>query len=345
MYKFIFYKYRFFLGYIIIGVLSLIFEILLYNSLNNFFKNYILNSLISVIGGIFFSYWFNVRYNFKISKSKRNKALTYFVLISLSSYLIQIFIIEYFINFYSYELLRFLTSGSLFWIAYFLHRKYSFKDFKKVGIAIYANGVEDINLIFNKVGNYPDFIHVDIVDKTINSKAKSVLSYKTEVIRAFWNAKFIEAHIMSKNPQIWIPKIVDNVNRIFIHCDIADNIADTLILLKDKKCEAGIVVQEKEHLKILDKYHHLIDSILVLSIKNAGYSGQNFRMSSLDLISIINKHKHRNKFSLVVDGGVNQKTISLIKSENVVSGSFVLNSKNPIRKIQILQTSSQYESI
>ena len=160
MNKFLFYKYRFFLGYIIIGVLSLIFELLLYNSLNNFLKNYILNSFISVIGGILFSYWFNVRYNFKISKSKRNKALTYFVIISFASYLIQIFIIEYFINFYSYELLRFITSGSLFWIAYFLHRKYSFKDFKKVGIAIYANGVEDINLIFNKcteVKNYPSY--------------------------------------------------------------------------------------------------------------------------------------------------------------------------------------------
>jgi len=36
---------------------------------------------------------------------------------------------------------------------------------------------------------------------------------------------------------------------------------------------------------------------------------------------------------------------SKIKSENVVSGSYVLNSKNPIRNIMILQTSSQYEQL
>ena len=36
--------------------------------------------------------------------------------------------------------------------------------------------------------------------------------------------------------------------------------------------------------------------------------------------------------------------ISLIKSEKVVSGSYVLNDKDPIKNIMILQTSSQYES-
>ena len=344
-YKLIFYKYRFFLGYIAIGVFSLILEFLVYNSFNNFQDNYFLSSFFSVIAGVLFSFWLNVRYNFKISKSKRDKALAYFVIISLTSYIIQIFIIENFVSDFSYESLRVLTSSSLFWIAYIFHRKFSFKDYKKVGIAIYANGVENLDLIFKKVSNYPDFIHVDIVDKTININAKTVLSYKTEVIRAFWNTKFIEAHIMSKEPKVWISKIINHVDRIFVHCNIDENIEETLKFIKQNKCEAGIVVQELKHLDVFKKYNHLIDSILVLCIKNAGYSGQNFEMNSLDLISHINNSNYRNKISLVVDGGVNNNTISLLKAENVVSGSFVLDSKDPIRNIQILQTSSQYESI
>ena len=72
----------------------------------------------------------------------------------------------------------------MFWIAYFFHSKFSFKDFKKVGVAIYANGVEDIPQIFNEIANFPDFIHVDIVDQTVNKNSKKVLSYKTEVIKA-----------------------------------------------------------------------------------------------------------------------------------------------------------------
>jgi len=183
-YKLIIYKYRFFLGYVIIGIVSLIIELIFYYKLNEFNNNHILNSFFSVLIGIIFSFWFNVRYNFKISKTKRNKSLKYFLFISFSSYLIQILIIEEFNTSFSYQLLRILTSGSFFWIAYLIHRKFSFKDFKKVGIAIYANGVEDIDGIFRKVDRFADFIHLDVVDKSFNSKTENVLSYKSEVVKA-----------------------------------------------------------------------------------------------------------------------------------------------------------------
>ena len=68
-YKFILYKYRFF-GYIIIGILSLFIELVTYNFLSSFQNNQILNSFLSVLTGIFTSFWLNVKYNFKISKSK-----------------------------------------------------------------------------------------------------------------------------------------------------------------------------------------------------------------------------------------------------------------------------------
>jgi pentose-5-phosphate-3-epimerase len=83
----------------------------------------------------------------------------------------------------------------------------------------------------------------------------------------------------------------------------------------------------------------------VLAIKNPGFSGQKFEMKALELISLINKHKYRSKISLNVDGGVNANNIFLLKSENIVSGSYVLNSKDPKKNIMILQTSSQYEQV
>ena len=89
--EFIKYKYRFFIGYVIIGIFSLLIELIFYNVLSKYFDNVMLNSLSSVLIGILISFWLNIRYNFKISKSKRDRALTYFVIISLLSYLIQIF--------------------------------------------------------------------------------------------------------------------------------------------------------------------------------------------------------------------------------------------------------------
>ena len=125
-YKLIIYKYRFFFGYVIIGLLSLVIEFLIYNFLNDFHDDQTINSFLSVLVGIVFSFWLNVRYNFKISKSKRNKALIYFVLISIFSYLVQILIINRFNNYYNYEILRTITSGSIFWVSYAFHRIYSF---------------------------------------------------------------------------------------------------------------------------------------------------------------------------------------------------------------------------
>ena len=344
-YKFIKYKYRFFIGYVIIGLLSLLIELVFYNFFSKYTDYEILNSLLSVVIGIFISFWLNIRYNFKISKSKRDKALLYFVSISFLSYLIQIFIIKKIQIYFSYEISRIVISGSIFWIAYLLHSKFSFKDFKKVGVAIYANGIEDIPHIFNRISNFPDFIHVDIVDQSINKNSKKVLSYKTEVIKAFWNRKFIEAHIMSKTPKKWILDIIKYADRIYIHIDIQEDIVEILNFIKNNDCQTGIVLQDKTEIEVFEKHHELIDSVLVLAIKNPGFSGQQFEMKSLELISLINNHKYRNKTSLNVDGGVNANNISLLKSENVVSGSYILNAENPIKNIMILQTSSQYEQL
>lgn len=339
------YKYRFFIGYVLIGIFSIIIELLSLNLLKFISNNTFSTTFISVIIGIAIAFWLNVNYNFKISKAKRNRSLIYFFIISLSSYLIQIIFINEIQKIITYELSRILISGSFFWIAYLIHRKYSFRDFKKVGVAIYANGVEDINNIFKMVENYPDFIHIDIVDKTMNEDSKEVLSYKTEVIKAFWNKKFVEAHIMSTNPRKWILEIINNVNRIYVHTFIEDDLEGVLRMIRDHRCEAGIVIQKPSEIKILDKYIDLIDSVLVLCIKNPGFSGQKFQENSLELIKSLNNHNNRNRFSLNVDGGVDNKNISIIKSENVVSGSYVLNANNPMRNIMILQTSSQYEQL
>ena len=342
-FKLIKYKYRFFLGYILIGVISIFIELSLFNLINEGFGDKLISSFLSVTTGVIISFWLNIKYNFKISPSKRNRALLYFVIISYTSYSLQAIFVNQVEELFSYEYARIIISGCLFWIAYIFHIKYSFKDFKKVGVAIYANGVENINEIFSKVENYPDFIHVDIVDKTINIKAENVLSYKTEVIKGFWNKKFIEVHIMSKSPKKWIEQIINNVNRIYIHTNIEEDLEDLLLLIKKNECEAGIVIQTENDLLSWEKHEKIIDSILVLAIKNPGYSGQKFEMDSLQLIDLINNHNLRKNISLNVDGGVTNITIPNIKSENIVSGSYVLNAKDPIRNIMILKTSSQYE--
>lgn len=337
------YKYRFLIGYIFIGVISIIFELTINKVLSYTVPIEILHSIFSFSLGVLLAFWLNIRYNFKISKSKRNKALKYFIIISLLSYAFQKLVLSQVDLNYSYELSRIVVSGFFFWIAYFFHLRYSFKDYKKVGVAIYANGLEDIDKLYNRVKDYPDFIHVDIVDNTFNKNTGKVLSYKTEVIKGYWNKKFIEAHIMSKTPSKWINQIINSVDRIYIHVDLDEDLYKTLLLIKKSNKEAGIVIHKRQDLKKLNSFSDIIDSILVLTIDHPGFSGQKFSEDSFGLIEEINRSTIRKKISLNVDGGINQDNISKINSENVVSGSYVLGSDKPINNIMILQTSSQYE--
>ena len=84
---------------------------------------------------------------------------------------------NFFENF-NYEIQRLVISGSLFIIGYILHRKYSFRDYKKVGVAVYANGVENLKKIHDRIGQHCDFIHVDVVDNTMSKEAEEIKAYK-----------------------------------------------------------------------------------------------------------------------------------------------------------------------
>ena len=147
---------------------------------------------------------------------------------------------------------RFVIAGSFFIFSYLLHRKLSFREYKKVGVAIYADGVEDIKLIFNKISNICDFIHIDIVDKTYNLECKDVKAYRAEVVRAYWQNKKIEVHIMSKNPSLWLDDLLPYVDVIYLHPTIDENLSEVIDKINLSNVKAGIALSIYEPLEIID---------------------------------------------------------------------------------------------
>ena len=244
---------------------------------------------------------------------------------------------------YSFEESRLIISGSFFLIAYFFHTKFSFKDSRKVGVAIYANGYEDIPKIFNRIGPYPDFIHVDIVDKTMNRSALDTNLSKLEVVRAYWPKHKIETHIMSNDPVNLInDNIINNSDIIYIHHEIKNREKVVKKILEKNKIP-GLVLHSIYKYENLEKIIGNFKEILILSIKKPGESGQKFNESSYNLIERINLLKTRNKIIVCVDGGVKSNLINKFTSEKIVSGSDVLNSDHPVRRIMKLQTVARYE--
>ena len=138
---------------------------------------------------------------------------------------------------------------------------------------------------------------------------------------------------MSKYPSRWIEVVKPYADKIFFHYEINENIEKLLDENKDFKNKLGLAVSVNSELKDYKDYIKLFNNMLFLAIKEPGYSGQQFLEKSYLDINDINEMTSRRNFELTVDGGVNYFNAKNIKSDEIVSGSFILNNKNPIETL------------
>ena len=344
--RFLLYRSRFLVVYVILGVLSLALEIVLFRGLERIGLARMPAWMVGFVAGILFAFWTNVRFNFKVPAAKRNRALLYFVAISAGSALVH-FLLHRRLQAagWSYERARFVVSGSIFFFAYLLHRRFSFADYKRVGVAIYANGIEDIRGIYEKIRAVPDFIHVDIIDDTFGELQHDPRAYRLEVIRAYWPRKPVHVHIMSRRPGRWVEDVAPFARVIYVHVECEEPIAPLLDAIRARGCRAGLCVMMGTPVESVRPFAANIDALMLLTIPVPGRSGQSFDMAALDRIETVNRWPERGRFTLCVDGGVNERVVRLVQVEEVVSGHAVLSHADPVRQIMRLQTSMNYEGV
>lgn len=331
-------KINFFFRYCIIGILSIIIELIFRKFLIDLNFNKIISSVVPLATGIVFAFIFNITFNFKIPRYYYKKSFIFFTFISISSFTFQ-FLISKLLIFQNlnYEITRFLISGAVFLIAYNFHIKFSFAKNKKVGVAIYLDDKEDINDIFDKVGFYPDYIHVDFVDTSMNQDVGEPNFEKFIEIKKKWPNHKIESHIMSKNPSNFVEKFSKYSDVIYFHYEINEKIHEVYELIRNYNIRPGLVLHASNKYTNIEKVIKNFKEILILCINKPGESGQQFLEISNNLIERVNKLDLRDKFNLCIDGGLSQKNISNIECEKIVSASNVFKNVNPKKQIIILQ--------
>ena len=331
-------KVIFFLRYCVIGLISIFIELILRKLLLSFNSPQIISSIFPLITGITFAFVANITFNFKIPRYYYNKSFIYFSVISISSFTIQYLLSKVFIfQNLNYEITRFLFSGIIFLIAYFFHIKFSFAKNKKVGVAIYLDNNENIEEIFSKVGFYPDYIHIDFVDETMNEDVGKPNFEKLNQVKNKWPNHRIESHIMSKKPLQYIDQFSKYSDVIYFHYEIEEEIKKVSSLIKENNIETGLVLHASVKYDNLENITKSYKEVLILCIEKPGESGQEFLDTSTELINKINNLKSRDKFNLCVDGGLSQKNISKIECEKIVSASNVFKNANPKKQITYLQ--------
>jgi pentose-5-phosphate-3-epimerase len=331
-------KLNFFIRYCIIGFLSISLELIIRNFFIQINLPIILISIIPLLVGISFAFICNVTFNFKIPRYYYKTSFFYFIIISILSFTFQYLLSKFFLfKSLNYEITRFFISGAVFLIAYNFHIKLSFAKNKKVGVAVYLDNQENINDIFSKVGFYPDYIHVDFVDKSMNENVDEPNFEKFNEIKKKWPNHRIESHIMSKKPLKYIDQFSKYSDVIYFHYEIDDKIEKVSSLINNHKIKAGLVLHASKKYNDLENLVKSYREVLILCIEKPGESGQEFLEKSSELIEKINNLKIRDKFNLCVDGGLSQKNISKIECEKIVSASNVFKNVNPKKQITNLQ--------
>ena len=339
------YRFRYLINYMIIGLGSILLEIFLINILSKYVPDIRFTTLIGFIAGVLFSFFLNKNLNFKVPKAENVKTFTLFSIISVFAFVLNLLLINIVfieVGLENYSISRLISSGIIFLISYTLHRRFTFRNTKQAGIAIYLSKDEDLKEIKKKVQYYPDFIHIDLVDNTYKPDAEEVDIAKGYQIDSYWPKLKKMTHIMSSTPSKWIKEVSEFSDYIIIHHETEEDIGKIIKLIKSRNRKAGISLLIDTPIQDIIEHLPYIDLIQILGIAKPGSSSQHMQSLVLKKLRIINSLKRKYNFDVCFDGGVKLTNVHKIDARYIVSGSTVLKSENIIETINAIKTGSRY---
>ena len=170
------------------------------------------------------------------------------------------------------------------------------------------------------------YLHIDVMDGTM-TKATSE-DYDADTLKK--SVLPIQLHLMSKKPLLLIEKYRDvPLDTIVVHAEI-EGVCEVISAIKTRGYKCGLAINPYTELEVLLKYIDIVDTVLVMTVI-PGEGGQKMINSTLYKIDALRmkRDEGRLNFKIVVDGGVNEDTVCLVKNADiVVSGSYIAMHSN-----------------
>ena len=119
---------------------------------------------------------------------------------------------------------------------------------------------------------------------------------------------------------------------ISFHPEASREVEKSLNLIKENKCNTGLVLNPNSPLSLLDDHWDNLDMVLLMSV-NPGFAGQDFISSVLKKITSLREIIDRTGLDirLEVDGGIKLSNIAEISkagADTFVAGSAIFNEDN-----------------
>ncbi len=159
-----------------------------------------------------------------------------------------------------------------------------------------------------------DWIHVDVMDGhfvptiTIGPLFVEALKRNTHLP--------LDVHLMIENPDAHLKAYADaGATHITVHIEACANPEKTIKKIKSLGCKAGITLRPSTSVKKIETLLDKVDLALVMSVP-PGFSGQKFMPKMVERVKYLRKKLDalHSSAHLEVDGGINLKTLPLMKS-------------------------------
>ncbi len=181
-----------------------------------------------------------------------------------------------------------------------------------------------------------DYIHVDVMDGIFVENKNYEPQDLEDLLKDC--TKPLDVHLMCANPQVYYPALAKlHTQSVTIHFEI-ENVDKEIALIKSFGWQVGLAINPDTSVTSIIPYLSQVDSILVMSVI-PGKGGQSFIPETIPKLEQLASLKKLYHFTISVDGGINEKTIELVKPyiDLVVSGSFVYKAEDYNQQIALLK--------
>lgn len=210
----------------------------------------------------------------------------------------------------------------------------------KISLSILTVDFFNIEKALEELVLKTDYLHMDVMDGCFVPN----LSFGPQVVSSL-NRHLclpLDTHLMVTHPKSYVEAFAKAGSRyITFHVESEDDVLSTIDEIRRFGALPGIALKPKTEIQTILPYLPLVDMVLIMSVE-PGFGGQSFQRSAVYKAKQLFELKKEKNYSYLIniDGGINDQTLPLVSSyvDLAVSGSYVLNSSNPLENLLKLKS-------
>lgn len=205
----------------------------------------------------------------------------------------------------------------------------------KVSVSVLSVYDRLINAVKKVNESSADFLHIDVMDGNFVPDKKFPIEVLKDIKTI--SKKPLDVHLMVDDLEQVKKYALLKPEYLTFHVEILENY-EIIDYIKSLGVKVGLAINPDTNVELLTPYLDDIDMVLFMSVE-PGKGGQTFKEEVIEKVKRLKKYAP-SEVIISIDGGVNDKTISLCKyagCDMVVSGSFVTNSLKYDEKINELR--------